>query len=315
MIWILGAAAAFIAGTFGLTHFAAWYAKRKLPPRGEFVELPSCRIHFVEKGEGETVLLIHGLAGSLLNFAYALIERLAGKYHVVAVDRPGSGYSTRARDEDASLPNQARLIAEFMRARKMGRVFVVGHSLGGAVTLQLALDHPELVRGLALISPLTQFQADVPAVFNHLKVRSPRFRRIYGKAFLVPRMILMGRRVVSAIFHPNIPPKDFAVKGGGLLGARPESYYNAATDLIALETHLEPLAARYSELKIPVGILHGREDQVLSYERHGKPLENFAPNFSVTAVSGGHMLVVTDVEASCALIEATEARSRGQELT
>ena len=310
MTWFLSAAVLFFAGTYGLTHFAAWYAMRKLPPRGEFLDLPTCRIHFVEKGEGETVLLIHGLAGSLLNFAYALIERLAEKYHVVAVDRPGSGYSTRTNDEDASLPNQARLIAEFMRAKRMGRVFVVGHSLGGAVALQLALDHPELVRGLTLISPLTQFQADVPPVFNHLKVRSPRLRRIYGKAFLVPRMIFMGRKVVSTIFHPSLPPKDFALRGGGLLGARPESYYNAATDLVALETHLEPLAARYSELKIPVGILHGKEDQVLSYERHGRPLENFAPNFTVKAVPGGHMLVVTDVDASVAMIEATEARSR-----
>src|SRR5579863_10522110 len=82
----------------GLVGFAAYTARRveiAEPPLGRFLELDGERIHYVDEGAGPPLLLIHGLGGQLRNFTYALVGRLANEFRVIAVDRPGSGYSTR----------------------------------------------------------------------------------------------------------------------------------------------------------------------------------------------------------------------------
>ena len=75
----------------GLIGFAA-YAARQIeiadPPRGRFLELDGCRIHYVDEGAGPPLFLIHGLGGQLRNFTYALIGRLTNEFRVIAVDRP-----------------------------------------------------------------------------------------------------------------------------------------------------------------------------------------------------------------------------------
>ncbi len=81
-----------------LVGFAAYTARRVEtadPPRGRFLELDGCRIHYIDEGAGPPLFLIHGLGGQLRNFTYALVGRLSDEFRVIAVDRPGSGYSTR----------------------------------------------------------------------------------------------------------------------------------------------------------------------------------------------------------------------------
>src|SRR5271167_1839290 len=72
----------------GLIGFAAYTARQVEiadPPRGRFLELDGCRIHYVDEGAGPPLFLIHGLGGQLRNFTYALIGRLANEFRVIAV--------------------------------------------------------------------------------------------------------------------------------------------------------------------------------------------------------------------------------------
>ena len=145
----------------GLMLYAAWTARRvekALPPLGRFVEVDGGRIHYLEQGSGPTLLLIHGLGGQMRNFTHSLLERLKGDYRLIIVDRPGSGYSTRPPGASATIRAQADTVARFMDALRLERPLVVGHSLGGAIALSLALNHPEKVGGLALLAPLTHAQ-------------------------------------------------------------------------------------------------------------------------------------------------------------
>jgi alpha-beta hydrolase superfamily lysophospholipase len=77
--------------------------ERALPPAGRFVDVPGARLHLVERGSGPAVLLVHGLAGQLKHFTYGIVDQLAAQYRVVAVDRPGSGYSLRMPGASAAL--------------------------------------------------------------------------------------------------------------------------------------------------------------------------------------------------------------------
>ena len=80
-VWILGVAVALILlMTLGLVLFTAWTADQvetKMPPRGKFIEIDGVRLHYIDKGSGPPLVLIHGLAGRALNFTHSLLGRLS----------------------------------------------------------------------------------------------------------------------------------------------------------------------------------------------------------------------------------------------
>jgi pimeloyl-ACP methyl ester carboxylesterase len=120
----------------GLVAFTAWTARRietALPPRGRFLEVDGARLHYLDKGQGPPIVMIHGLGGQMGHFTYALLDRLAREFRVVLIERPGSGHSTRPPGASATLRTQAGTIAKAIRALRLERPLVVGHSLGGAV--------------------------------------------------------------------------------------------------------------------------------------------------------------------------------------
>src|SRR5512141_963154 len=129
----------------GLVWFAANTARKveaAVPPSGQFIEIDDQRLHYVDtKGAGPAIVLIHGLGGTLGNFTYALVDKLSGEFRVIAVDRPGSGYSVRPDEAPARLGAQADTLAKFIRALGLKQPLLVGHSLGGALSLAIALDH------------------------------------------------------------------------------------------------------------------------------------------------------------------------------
>ncbi|MBC8129165.1 MAG: alpha/beta fold hydrolase [Rhizobiaceae bacterium] len=280
-----------------LALFAGWTAKRierTLPPSGGFVEIDGARVHYVERGEGPTLLLVHGLGGQLRNFTHSLTERLDG-FHVVALDRPGSGYSDRQDDANARLTRQAAFVAAFIAAKKLDRPLLVGHSLGGAVALATALDHPRSISGLALLAPLTHQQTEIPPIFRGLAIASPTMRRLVGWTLAIPASLRNRDAVMAAIFGPNAPPRDFPTRGGGLLGLRPKSFYATSTDFMAINHDLPAQEVRYAELAMPVGILFGTGDRILDHRRHGEAMAGKIARLELELVDGlGHMVQISE---------------------
>ena len=111
--------------------------------------LGSVRYHV--GGEGEPLLLLHGLAGSTGNWV-ELLPDLLKRYRVLAVDLPGHAGSGRL-PRGASTADFTAVAAAVLEAEASGPALVAGHSFGGLVALRLARSRPELVRGLLLVSP------------------------------------------------------------------------------------------------------------------------------------------------------------------
>src|ERR1700757_4629981 len=164
--------AAILSGLVIFTAVTARRVEQALPPRGQFIEVSGARIHYLDKGTGPPIVIVHGLGGQMGNFTYALLERLTDEFRVILLDRPGSGYSRRAPGATGRLTEQAATVAEFIRKVGVERPLLVGHSLGGAIALGVALDHRETVKGLALVGPLTHVPKQVPAPFRALDVKS-----------------------------------------------------------------------------------------------------------------------------------------------
>ena len=168
-----GAVLATMTG-IGLSLYSSRVARKAeelVPAEGRFLDVAGARLHYVDVGgaqnAGPTIVMVHGLGGQLRNFSYALVDLLKDEYRVIVVDRPGSGYST-ATGAMPGIIGQGAIIADFIQKLGLDRPLLVGHSLGGALSLAVGLDHPHLVRALALIAPLTQPLEQVPESFRGL---------------------------------------------------------------------------------------------------------------------------------------------------
>jgi pimeloyl-ACP methyl ester carboxylesterase len=280
-----------------------------LPPGGRFIEVAGARLHVVERGQGPTLLLVHGLAGQLRHFTYGIVDLLASRYRVVAVDRPGSGYSARVPGSSAALGAQADVLAALIDTLNLDCPVVVGHSLGGAVALALAQRHPERVAGLALIAPLTHPVQDVPSVFNALKIAKPWARTLVAWTLAVPIGLARRDAALRVLFDPEPVAGDFATRAGGMLTLRPSHFIAACADLAAVPEALPGMIQDYGAMRLPVSILYGRGDRILDPQIQGGALAGALPGAELTLVDGGHMLPVTMPERCAQFIHEVAARA------
>jgi len=299
-----------VSGLAGFSAVMAWGIEKAVPPQGGFLDLDGERLHVLDKGRGLAVVLIHGLSGQMGNFTHSLVERLSGDFRVVAVDRPGSGYSTRAPDAPAGVRAQAATLAKAIRKLNLERPVIVGHSLGGAVALAIALDHPDCAGALALISPATHPVAAPPLMFRGLVLRSATLRLLFAWTLATP-VALIGREWGKRqAFAPEPVPADFGAAGGGLLALRPSNIFASSSDMMAAMDRdgIEDMTRRYPSLQMPVGILFGRSDPILDWREQGEAMKKELPALDLEIVEGGHMLPITQPEACAAFIRRMAER-------
>jgi len=299
------------AGLGLLALFSAQVVRRveaALPPAGRFVEVPGARLHVVERGQGPAILLVHGLAGQLGHYTYALVDLLGTQFRVVAVDRPGSGYSERTAGASAALSAQADVLLALIERLGLERPLVVGHSLGGALALALAQRHPARIGGLALLAPLTQLLPAAPSVFRGLTISQPWLRRLVARTLAVPLTMVGRASAVRVVFGPDAMPSDYGLRGGGLLALRPSHFVAACEDLAAIPAELPAVMARYAAMQLPVAILYGRGDRILDPQLHGEMLAAQLPGARLCLTDGGHMLPVTAPERCAQFIREAAAR-------
>jgi pimeloyl-ACP methyl ester carboxylesterase len=152
--WLLAGAA--MAAAYALVRAKSAQAERQLPPSGTFIDVDGVRLHYIDRGKGPVVLLLHGNAGLAQDFeAAGLVDRLAAGYRVIAFDRPGFGYSTRPRGRLWTVDHQAQLLLRALRKLDVADCLVFAHSWGTLVGMAMAALDPGAVRGLVLASDIT----------------------------------------------------------------------------------------------------------------------------------------------------------------
>lgn len=284
-------------------------AERKIPPCGKVVDVAGNRIHYAETGEGRPIVFVHGLGGQLHHFRHPTFPTLPG-YRLIALDRPGSGYSTRAAGATGRLPEQAKLVADFIAALGLERPLLVGHSLGGAVALTVALDHPSAISGVVALAPLTHMEDEVRPEFKGLYIRSRLKRWLVSRTIAVPASLKYAPKTLDFVFGPQKWPQDYIVGGGGLLGLRPGQFYATATDIVAIEHDLGAIEMRYGEIAMPAALMFGSADRVLDHQRHGLAMRDKLPGLDFELLEGqGHMLQFTAAARVAEMIGRTAARA------
>ena len=306
MLAILVLLLVIVGALAGWSAFVSRRAEAMVPAEGRFVDVPGARLHFIELGDGPPIVMVHGLMGQARNFAYALAERMARDHRVILVDRPGWGHSELAGPRPG-IAAQAEAIAALIAKLQLDRPLLVGHSFGGAVSLALALAHPERVRGLALIAPVTQPIEALPAPFRALAVPAA-LRPLIAWTLAVPMGLKNGPKGAAQVFAPDPVPADFAVRGGGALAIRPKSFLAGAFDVSIARGEIEKLVPRYGEIRVPVAILFGRDDAVLDPAHNGERTAASIPGGSIDLIEGGHMPLVCRPDETAAWLRGVSAR-------
>jgi pimeloyl-ACP methyl ester carboxylesterase len=136
-----------------LNRWLAQKAERRNPPLGRFITVNGVRLHYVERGTGIPLVLLHGNGSMIEDFqSSGLIDLAAKKYRVIAIDRPGFGYSERPRSTVWTPEAQADLIAAALKKIGVPSAIILGHSWGTLVALALAMKYPQEVQALVLAS-------------------------------------------------------------------------------------------------------------------------------------------------------------------
>jgi pyruvate dehydrogenase E2 component (dihydrolipoamide acetyltransferase) len=183
---------AFVAG---YVTPAAAAEEEEAGPQYLFADLPLGRVRFARRGEGEAVIvLIHGFGGDLDNWLFN-IDALAEQARVYAVDLPGHGQSSKGIT-DPTLRGLSQAIVTFMDEAGVETAHLVGHSLGGAVAMQTAIDAPDRVQSLSLIGSAglgPEINADYIDAFITATSRrelKPALEHLFARKELVSRQLV-----------------------------------------------------------------------------------------------------------------------------
>ncbi len=136
-----------------LNRHLAKKAERDNPAAGRFLDVNGVRLHYVERGSGDPLVLLHGNGSMIEDFeSSGLIDLAEKNYRVIAFDRPGFGHSNRPRSVVWTPHAQAELIKKALGRLGVSNATVLGHSWGASVAVALALKFPDMIRGLVLAS-------------------------------------------------------------------------------------------------------------------------------------------------------------------
>jgi pimeloyl-ACP methyl ester carboxylesterase len=300
-------AAAGLAASFLYVQAKKQAAERDHPPAGKFIDVDGVRLHYLERGAGPELVLLHGSGLFADDFALSgLLDRAAQDYHVIAFDRPGFGYSDRPSGTSWTPEAQAKLVYQALHALRVEHPIVVGHSLGAQVALAMALDFPKYVRAIALISgyfyPAGRIDAplaSVPAtpVLGHL-LR-------YTVAPLTGRM--GWPRQVKRMFGPAATPGRFDQLPKWMT-LRPSQLRASAAESGMMIPAAGRLSQRYAELTMPVAVIAGEGDEIVSPEEHARRLHQEISHSELVMQPGaGHMAHYADPGAVMAAVDKLQA--------
>jgi pimeloyl-ACP methyl ester carboxylesterase len=288
------AATAVTIGALALSALANRYLAQKAirdnPPLGQFLAINGVRLHYVERGAGEPLVLLHGNGSMIQDFeSSGLIEWGAKNYRVIVFDRPGFGHSDRPRDVIWTPVAQAELINKALQRLGVSRALVLGHSWGASVAIALALKHPELVRGLVLASGYyyPTARGDVvalsaPAVPLAGDVISHTLSPIVSR--------VMWPLLMAKIFGPQSVPKKF----DGFpkeLAVRPSQIRASAAESALMIPDAFTFQDQYTALKMPVSIVAGEDDRLVDIDEQSSRLHADVVQSTFHRIPGtGHMV-------------------------
>ena len=238
------------------------------------VTLSCGAVHYVERGQGAPLVLLHANPGDSADFE-AVMPALASHYRVLAVDWPGYGRSALPAKEAVASPGFfLNALREFMQALCLPPALFIGNSLGGNVAARLAVASPEAVRGLVLVAP---------GGFTPHNAMTRAFCRFQGSRLALPP------RVFARLYLKHRTP---AVKA--MLERAATTQADArriAINRAVWRSFIEPandLRQSARAIQAPALLLFGKHDPVIPARKDGAVAARSMPAAKLVVMPSGH---------------------------
>jgi len=277
-----------------------------------YIKIENTQMRYVESGAGRDVVLIHGNAGSVDDFDFQSLGRLCRDYRVIAINRPGHGKSDRPKDVDATLQYQMRLLHETLSHLGVSRPVLVGHSWGGSLALAYAVAYPKELSAIVLLAPAAYADGG-PDQFMRAILKTP----VIGDISLTMGRVFMGKHLLKkelrkAFYPDSVPDEYLRHASASWLGHK--QVRAILEDEYGLDQELKKVSKHYSEISIPVVIVTGDHDKVVSAEHNAFQLKTSISQSQLMELKNtGHQIPQTHPESiysALSLIPNTSSQQR-----
>ena len=289
VITLVGLVVLFAAITLWRASVREAASEAAYPPEGEIIDVGGHPVHAVVRGEGPDLVLIHGASGSTRDYTFSLLDKLAANYRVIALDRPGLGYTKRLHARGETLVEQADLLSKAAQTLGAEKPIVLGHSFGGAVALAWAVHHPENISALVLAAaPSNPWSTPIDPLYRATSSR-------LGATILVPLLTawVPNGYVANAfddVFEPQPAPEGYATHFGPGITLRRHTMIANARQRTHLLRDINALIPSYGDISVPVEILHGDADTIVGLSIHSALLVDQIEGANLSVLKGiGHM--------------------------
>ncbi|WP_162419797.1 alpha/beta fold hydrolase [Microvirga brassicacearum] len=303
-------AAGLVAWGFAV-HLKAKRAERDNPPIGRFIDVGGVRLHYLDQGKGDPIVLLHGNGSMVQDFVGSgLVDFLAERYRVIVFDRPGFGYSERPRHRTWTPAAQAELLTKALRRLGVEETTIIGHSWGTLPAIEMALLAPDQTRGLVLLSGHYY-----PEVRLDVAILSTPAFPVVGDALRYTISPALGRllanRIIRRLFAPRDEPPEFRTTFPVAMALRPSQLRASAAESGLMLPVNSAAQKRYSELTMPIAIIAGAEDRIVSVQQSRRLHENVPDSALLIVPEAGHMVHYASPSEVVKAVDDITSRSSG----
>ena len=150
------------------------------------------QMHFIDEGEGETILFVHGTPSWSFDFRN-VIKKIRTNFRCIAIDHLGFGLSDKPEKYDYSVQNHSRTLETFILKKNLNDITLAVHDFGGPIGLNVALQHPEKIKRLVILNSWMWSSAEDPEFIRFSKIlKSPLLPFLYRYLNFSSRFLLPG---------------------------------------------------------------------------------------------------------------------------
>ena len=219
----------------------------------EEVVLDGQHIHYLVGGQGSPVLLVHGLGSRATDWADLIPTIVRSGHRVYAIDLLGYGESDKPKDADYSIPQESKIVEEFLVAKDLQHVDLAGWSMGGWISMVVATEMPDRVSKLILMDSA-----------------GLRFKPTFDMQLFTPTNMQQMSELVGLLTPYQRVMPDFLSKA--LLERSQSDAWVIRRSVDAMLTGQDLLDGKLGQLTMPVLIVWGKQDNLtplsMAYEIH-----------------------------------------------
>lgn len=167
-----------------------WLDKSEYPFLPHFFEINGEKMHYIDEGQGEILLFIHGTPSWSFDFRN-IIKNLSSRYRCIAIDHIGFGLSDKPKNYDYTTQNHSKNLEKFIFAQNLTNITLIVHDFGGPIGLNVAMNHPnKFIKFVILNSWLWSSAADPDFIKLKGILNSPLLPLLYRYFNFSPRFLL-----------------------------------------------------------------------------------------------------------------------------